>query len=152
MGTGVATAQKIIQWPTPFLTRHSASSVGRGYSNEQSPPRSHAYRRVHTDRSDPTILQYSDIRRYSNLTAGQAKTWCQRNKARRHTPKTSLRQSGMGKHADTLEMAKRVPELHLPIKDLVFGKVKDAKSPFHSQWVPELRKQIATPWPCIMSQ
>ena len=47
-------------------------------------------------------------------------------------------------------MAKRVPELHLPIKDLVFGKVKDATSPFHSQWVPELRKQSATP--CLMSQ
>ena len=59
VGTGVATALKIVQWPTPFLTRHSALSVGRGYSNEQSPPRSRAYRRVHTDRSDPTILQYS---------------------------------------------------------------------------------------------
>ena len=95
VGTGVATALKIVQWPTPFLTRHSASSVGRGYSNEQSPPRSRAYRRVHTDRSDPTILQYSDIRRYSNLTASQAKTWCQRKKVGRHAPKTSLRQSGV---------------------------------------------------------
>ena len=52
-GTGVATAQKIVQRPTPFLTQHSASPVGRGYSNEQSPPRSRAYRRIHTDRSDP---------------------------------------------------------------------------------------------------
>ena len=52
-GTGVTTAQKIVQRPTPFLTQHSASPVGRGYSNEQSPPRSRAYRRIHTDRSDP---------------------------------------------------------------------------------------------------
>ena len=89
MGTGVATALKIVQWPTPFLTRHSASSVGRGYSNEQSPPRSRAYRRVHTDRSDPTILQYSDLRRYSNLTASQAKTWCQRNKVELRQPSGS---------------------------------------------------------------
>ena len=89
VGTGVATALKIVQWPTPFLTRHSASSVGRGYSNEQSPPRSRAYRRVHTDRSDPTILQYSDIRRYSNLTASQAKTWCQRNKVELRQPSGS---------------------------------------------------------------
>ena len=27
-GTGVATAQKIVQRPTPFLTRHSASRLG----------------------------------------------------------------------------------------------------------------------------
>ena len=151
VGTGVATALKIVQWPTPFLTRHSASSVGRGYSNEQSPPRSRAYRRVHTDRSDPTILQYSDLRRYSNLTASQAKTWFQRNKA---GPRQALqkqvsgknlvsKKQGMGPHSqnrsqaiwngitywDALEMAKRVPDLHLPSKDLVFGKIKDAISP-----------------------
>ena len=28
-GTGVATAQKIVQRPTPFLTRHSASRLKR---------------------------------------------------------------------------------------------------------------------------
>ena len=89
MGTGVATALEIVQWPTPFLTRHSASSVGRGYSKEQFPPQPQVNRRVHTGRSDPTILQYSEFRRNSNLTASQAKTWCQRNKVELRQPSGS---------------------------------------------------------------
>ena len=52
-GTGVTTAQKFVQRPTPFLTRHSASRLGVGNPNEQTPPQSRANRRIHTDRSDP---------------------------------------------------------------------------------------------------
>ena len=52
VGTGVATAQKIVQRPTTFLP--GLHPLGwQGYSKEQSPPRSRVYRRVHTDRSDP---------------------------------------------------------------------------------------------------
>ena len=79
-GTGVATAQKIVQRPTPFLTQHSASPVGRGYSNEQSPPRSRAYRRIHTDRSDPitnTIFMKSTGDRQESLSyICPIRTWC----------------------------------------------------------------------------
>ena len=95
VGTGVATALEIVQWPTPFLTRHSASSVGRGYSKEQFPPQPQVNRRVHTGRSDPTILQYSEFRRNSNLTASQAKTWFQRNKA---GPRQALQKQVSGKN------------------------------------------------------
>ena len=125
VGTGVATALKIVQWPTPFLTRHSASSVGRGYSNEQSPPRSRAYRRVHTDRSDPTILQYSDLRRYSKLTASQQKPGVKETRQGATLPK----QVSGNLEWDNMLMHWRVPELHPPIKDLVCGKIKDATSP-----------------------
>ena len=44
---------KIVQRPAPFLTRHSASRLGVGNPNEQTPPQSRANRRIHTDRSDP---------------------------------------------------------------------------------------------------
>ena len=63
MGTGVATALKIIQWPTPFLTRPSASSVGRGYSKEQFPPQPQVNRRVHTGRSDPITNKKKSIKK-----------------------------------------------------------------------------------------
>ena len=43
-GTGVATAQKIVQRPTPFLTRHSASRLG-GVTPMNNLPHDH----VHTD-------------------------------------------------------------------------------------------------------
>ena len=48
---GVATAQEIVERPTPFLTWHFASQLGGGYPNEQSPPQSRANRWIHTDRS-----------------------------------------------------------------------------------------------------
>ena len=57
-GTGVAAALKIVFWPTPFLTRHSASSVGRGNSKKKSPPQFYVYRRVHTNWSDPKLPTY----------------------------------------------------------------------------------------------
>ena len=51
--------------------------VGRGSSNEQSPPRSRAYRRVHTDRSDPFTEKETEMQRRSRRVAviGPIETW-----------------------------------------------------------------------------
>ena len=71
-GTGVATAQKFVQRPTPFLTRHSASRLGVGNPNEQTPPQSRANRRIHTDRSDPITKTKSLKCRGSRVMSSQA--------------------------------------------------------------------------------
>ena len=51
-GTGVTTAQKIVQRPTPFLTRHSASRSG-GVPPINNLPHDHVCIDKYTDRSDP---------------------------------------------------------------------------------------------------
>ena len=48
-------ALKIVFWPTHFLTRHSASLVGRGYFKKKSPPQFYVYSRVHTNWNDPKL-------------------------------------------------------------------------------------------------
>ena len=60
VGTGVATAQKIVQRPTTFLP--GLHLLGwQGYSKEQSPPRSRVNRRVHTDRSRWNKMNHGQV-------------------------------------------------------------------------------------------
>ena len=75
-GTGVATAQKIVQRPTPFLTRHSASWLG-GVTPMNNLPHDH----VHTDEYTQTGATLSLKKRNKNARSrgvpviGPIETW-----------------------------------------------------------------------------
>ena len=55
-GTGVATAQKIVQRPTPFLTRHSASWLG-GVTPMNNLPHDHVHTGEYTQTGATLLLK-----------------------------------------------------------------------------------------------
>ena len=76
-GTGVATAQKIVQRPTPFLTRHFASRLG-GVPPMNNLPHDH----VHTDEYTQTgatllLKKETEMQRRSRRVPviGPIETW-----------------------------------------------------------------------------
>ena len=55
-GTGVTTAQKIVQRPTPFLTRHSASWLG-GVTPMNNLPHDHVHTGEYTQTGATLLLK-----------------------------------------------------------------------------------------------